>query len=554
MAERIKVIFKRVYVKDDADTFGSGEFYFIAHVDHQPVGNRNQIFEAIQNQYINLGWSKTIDVTGRNDFGIRFQGKDEDVFCDDDLGTFTHVFRRPFQQRRLMRLSNPYIVLEVEVQLEVGGTFAQHPPRAVFACRQNAGSITCTTVSGRSYRLRGEIHPVRPVPTVGLPPRPAFPAGTSPAWSMVGGGANVTSASPVNVITNPVVIPRLTAAAANANTCARIELTYYRPGNLAFTANDARLQWTAVSTGGGQVRFLGPAQGTRVQVYGTRDGAVRLDVSMEGARIASYRALVDNIRQIPCRFNILNGPNRGSQPVVSPADVLRHVAIANCFLRQIGLQMVYDTNATRTHGARATGNPGIFRIRVPAGRTRRVATTGFLTGTRLNYRQGVMNFAYIHSDRAGNLGAADDYPASNAGGTLTDSGTPSTSWTSPTGVPPDGAAGAVNLTLLAARQRNTARFPNLFCMYLTDGNYSRNGAGVIQALASDQTFAGTIAHELGHVLNLGHRVDAGGSPFNDGINYPTNENVMHFNNPTNLAQDFDYIQALAVRQSPLVPP
>lgn len=31
--ERIKVIFNRVFVKNDADWFGSGEFYFIATVD-----------------------------------------------------------------------------------------------------------------------------------------------------------------------------------------------------------------------------------------------------------------------------------------------------------------------------------------------------------------------------------------------------------------------------------------------------------------------------------------------------------------------------------------
>jgi hypothetical protein len=37
--ERIKVTFKRIFVLDSADWLGSGEFYFIASVDGQRVGD-----------------------------------------------------------------------------------------------------------------------------------------------------------------------------------------------------------------------------------------------------------------------------------------------------------------------------------------------------------------------------------------------------------------------------------------------------------------------------------------------------------------------------------
>lgn len=163
-----------------------------------------------------------------------------------------------------------------------------------------------------------------------------------------------------------------------------------------------------------------------------------------------------------------------------------------------------------------------------------------------------MNFAYIHSDAAGVLGAGEDYPASGAGATISDNGTPSTSWISPTGIDPDGAAVNQTMTLLPARIRLSPPGVNantgLYTMYVTDGN------GDPTTPAGMQNYANTMIHELGHVLNLGHRVDTGGSPFNDGLNFPPGENIMHWNNPWNIAQDFDIIQARAVRRSPLVPP
>jgi hypothetical protein len=393
---------------------------------------------------------------------------------------------------------------------------------------------------------------VRPTPPAAdTPPRrPAFPAGTAAASLNTAAAPNINPGDAINIIPNPSVIPILAAAAASATTCARIEYNYYRPGTLAFADNDDRLVWTAVAIGGaGAVQFFGPARGTKIMVYGVTAGEVRLECRFRGALFATYRALVGAVKQIPCRFNILNGPP-GSIPRSTPANVQDHLAIANRFLRPMAIELVLDTNATMTDGATATGIPGIFRIRVSSGVTR---NTNGNRASALNFRANVMNFAYIFTEtRPGVLGAASSYPANNAGATISETGTPSTSWISPSGVPPDGAAVATSMTLLAARViPPPAGHPNahngLFAMYVTDLN------GDPSVLASQQAYANTIAHEFGHILNLGHRGVAG-DPWDDLVNYPPNENVMHPTNPPALAQDFDIIQARAARQSPLVPP
>jgi hypothetical protein len=396
-----------------------------------------------------------------------------------------------------------------------------------------------------------EVHEVRPTPPAAdVPPRrPAFPAGTAAASLNTAAAPAINPADAINIIPNPPVIPILADADANANTCARIQYNYYRPGTLAFTDNDSRLEWSAVSlSGGATVRFLDD-RGLKVMVYGRTAGEVELRVRFRGALFATYRALVLPVRQIPCRFNILNGPP-GFQPRSTPNNIQDHLAIANRFLRQVALELVLDADPTVRNGARLTAIPGIFRIRVNAGLTRNIPNGN--RATPLNFRPNVMNFAYVHSRAGGALGAASSYPNSNAGATITDTGTPSTSWIPPSGVPPDAASGTTTMNLLAARvipppAGNPAAFAGLFSMYVTDAN------GDPAALADQQTYAGTIIHEFGHILNLGHRGVAGDA-FDDIVNYPPNENIMHPNNPTALAQDFDIIQGRAVRQSPLVPP
>jgi hypothetical protein len=575
VAEKIKVILKRVFVKNDADWFGSGEFYFIATIDGQSVGDRKHIFDAREGQWINLPsdtWSAVVDVTGKNRVVVKFNGKDDDLFFDDDLGTINRYLSPPWAERTF-RHDTEYFTLEWSVELLIDGSFGHHPPNDVFACRAAAGNANCTTVSGVPIVARIEIHQVRPVP-------PALPPRGLPAGPVLGvdnnGGTNITPASDINVVPNPAVIPILTAPGgaapaagappvADATTAARIEVTFYRPNTLAFTPNDPRLKWTVRPIAGGAVSFVGPAEGLNVMVYGTAAGEVALELRFRGELMATYRALVQPIKHIPCRINILNGPAAASRPRATPANVQDHLAIANRFLRQLALELVLDTNPHRSDGAVATAIPGIFRISVSKGTTWHInSDLTAVPATGLNYRRSVMNFAYIHSERHANIGgAATDFPSSNlapaapgARPTITDNGTPSTSWIAPTGVAPDGAAGAVTMRLIKGIQR--PGHPRLFAMFLSDTIGDPANAAI------QQLYAKSMAHELGHILNLGHRVEqadpttatglSANGIFFDGLTHPPQENIMFWAGVQAICQDFDIIQARAVRQSPLLPP
>lgn len=592
--ERLRVIFNRVHVRNDSDSFGDGEFFFIASLGGRRVGNPARIFPAVEGRIIELPpaeWTGTLDVAALNQVIVTFQVKESDAVSDDDLGTLQHTLRRPFKQEQF-RTTNGFWILEWEIQLSVGGAFGRHPATDVFATRTVAGGVTATTVSGNSFLARAEAHPVRPVPapppiTV-LPARPNF--GAAPPETLNAGGTLLNATDPINVIPNPAVIPLLGPAAAapvgpltpqqqdaanfaNPRNCARIELTYFRPGTLAFTDQDPRLEWTVVSVAaGGNAAFLGPAKGAKVLVFGTAVGEVRLECRFQGTLFATYRALVRNIRQIPCRINILNGNTADSRPRASPNDAQNHLDIANRSLRQLALQLTLDTNPARTGGAQATTIPGIFRIPVARGQTRNLLPAGIDAAVIRNHRPGVMNFAYIHSDRGANFGLANDFPSSTApGNQVTDTGTPSTSWVRPTGVGigPDATTGTTTMNVIAGIPR--AGHPQLFSMFVSDGN---GGAllpvGNHQTPARQREYATTMVHEFGHILNLGHRVEGvrltnldmvAGTPLNqlrfngifwDGLLQPPHENAMQWHDPATIAQDFDIIQARAVELSPIV--
>lgn len=405
--------------------------------------------------------------------------------------------------------------------------------RLAFA-RDSADGTLLNTVGAPPSPIRVEVHPVLPVPSAALPPRPAFVPGSGRArfWSQ--GVYDTDLPGDPRVVQNPPVVPIVTAAQrAFAGDATTIRVTFMRPRTLR--TND--LVWSQQPlSGNGRVEFVGGERGLHVRLRGVTEGEVGLELRYRGAMAASYRLLVRPLKVIPCRAQICHAGTPATTPVAAASDILSHINIANRFLMQLGILLQMDRDTSVTDNAVATGVPGIFRVQVPAAEVTSAPLTTAVT-PYLNFRPWVFNFAYIINDIRNNLGLTTDFAPPSAA-TVQDSGTPSSSFISPCGIPPDGAASPTSIRLYspALQQRRT----NLFAMYVTQNS------------PTAMDFGGTIAHEFGHAVGLRHRVDVGGLTSNDTQLHPPRENLMHGNSPTFEAQDFDLLQARGVLLSPLV--
>ena len=593
------------------------------HGHTETFGNLRQRFRYTNPGSVNVGWQTNVNV--RDVWSLWFE-----VTVTDTAGRRLARFRNRIwrarwrnRPREILSTRNMQLVWGLEVLAGAGGgRGAEH---AIFTARECEGSTHYTTVSGRQGHMRIEFCPVMPVPVdAEMPFQPdaiTRGVGRRPGWVTRNDGAvQIRANSPMNVIANPPLIPRLgaptgrpdgvvaaatldDAAYANERNCARIEYTWYYPNTLRLTDNDQRLVWEKLE-GDGEVAFvkLNPTdangtenKGLKVGVYGTTNGDVTLGVRFRGALVAKYRAIVGPVYKLPCRMNILVGPPgappdaNAYRPSATPAHCAAHRAIASRVLRQIGIVLVPDPDNTimnmpvgRT--ASATDQAGVFRVRVPQADTRNLTDNDAGRVTVYNYHAGVLNFSYIRSHTDGVLGCGVWWPENNAGpgGTLiTDDTAPSSSWIRPSGVAPDEAAEEIEMRIADGLPHGT--HADLAAMAVTSDGGNPGEA------ATAHNYGLTIAHELGHMMCIGHRVEeiddagmladwnartlrpaadaagripgleegAGNLGSGDGVWcdelwHPPFENVMHWAGAPDYAIDFDRLQAKAARQSPLM--
>jgi hypothetical protein len=580
---KLWVAFNAVFVIDDSDFWGPGEWYLTATVDGKPVGDPKHEFVAKERHWIALRpsatWSTTVDVSAKgpgSKVEIRFKGREDDTFGDDDLGQVSATLKYPFKQELNLTLPGSlvkrkrfyYLNLVVKIA-EEKATLAPAGPGDVFVNRQAAGTATFTTLAGAPLTPRVEICPVVPVPAAGMPPRPVFPVALA-AGKVTPQAAAVplTATLNLNALPNPAIIPILPANdPAIAQKAARVAVTYFEPGNL----DTSYLTWHIKS---GPAAFSGDTDGKlEVLVYGTGAGTADAEASIElrwngaaGPLLSTFRAWVGKIKQIPYRALIVN-PKKTSLRIQSqPSDVVKHVAMANVLLWHAGLTLVPDTDATVWDGATSAGN-GIFQITLPTSQTAfTVGVNSNLTpvATRLNFKPGFMHFCYLKSTVKSLAGSATDRPQLT-GADQPLSGSPSPSWVQPSGVPPDVAAVQVVMHTMPKSTRPKAPGDRA---YLRNRGLPANAMDQLFGLImpdytapSDPDWGQTMAHETGHVLGLLHRGNAGhGSAAtgasDDGINdptgkgYPWRENTMCYGYA--LSQDFDIIQAMVIRRHPVL--
>ena len=554
MARIVRVAILGMTFLDDADIIGSDEVRLRVRIGGRDVGDLNQRFEMVAGTYVVTDmavWGADFDYAQTGQVELTAEVEDDEATSWESMGRVRLLLRWPFAPRSYtLRASSGKFTLLIAVDHRVEGADGDPNWGATFVPRREVGGTTLATVTPPPA-IRIEVHDCLPVPSgAGTPNRPAFGAGivaeTDDAQSPV------STTGPNNVFFNPAVIPILpTGTARSTENCANFKVTYIcDPAARSSRRSMPELRWEVRSLGG-QATIFGSSTGRTVKVHGTRRGEVLVQLFHNETIAAVIRALVEPLVYIPCRAVILSTAATATVPsvgnTVAASEVLNQLNCANRFLWQLGVLLRLDTDTSigwlpadvLAANVHATGTTGVFTATVGAAHISNVADESDTSA--INSRPYVMNFAFIESlTPPPSTGGACFYSGNPT--SQTDDGPPSTSWTTPSGVPPDGTAGTV--TMRCGAHGFTSPAPHRYSMCITQVGANRPARMVGQ----------TIAHEVGHCLGLRHRgLESDGSQpaAYDGLPHPPMVNVMYFA-AYEQAMDFDMIQAKAVRRSSLV--
>jgi hypothetical protein len=442
----------------------------------------------------------------------------------------------------------------------------------VLACREVRGSATCTTIAGQQVKM--EIYPVTT-------------------------GTVVSDTDPINKIINPSAIVIYGDADVTEQKAAIIRITKYTPSTLALTDDDPRVEWTITPAGSAKF-FKGSKpeanKGAQVMVYGVTAGEILIEADYGWDNKAQFRAIVVELKQVKTRVNRILCDSLGPKPVL--ADIKKQIRIANIYLRQVGVKLVPDDS---TEVASSSGNLKVgTALTDPRVMSVNMLETGFfdvvvnhldMTRTladdvaqkkaiRVNAINEVFNISYVHSlnspptssaDLAiailnpvnhGQLGRSDPPATAALKGhhRFADSGTPSTSWIAPNGLP-HGSIPSPPPKRDLVSGKCTGTPPANVRMLLLDPDKSTAwessigppqrktallwGVIVDGRSHSNLSFGNSLAHEIGHMLGLRHRIGGG----SDTLSWPRRQNLMHGSAPPPTAQHLDLLQCLAVRSS-----
>jgi len=418
--------------------------------------------------------------------------------------------------------------------------------------------------------------------------------------SVISGDA-IKHGDPINRIKNPsgCVIPS-GGGEPDKNAVPRYKITKIKP-NFKWTDNDERLSWWIIGGDAkGDNQYDGKAdfmdsekakRGTKIQVYGTTEGDILIQPYSGGFGYGMFRAQVVAIKQLKYRVSRIFTkaqavPARAAhKPTQSHDKAKLHMKIVNIYLRQVGFEMISDDSA---EVAKPAGNtkvglaaldplvvsvtvvePGHFDVEVNDERLTFNSKPNQRSAIRINARNEVINFAYIEQDpSAGTLATALLCPANHAPSsrarqpevysvaafTLDDLGTPSSSLIPKTGIPPDTPADKVSMNVLEADVAWQAATPAdrdenlLWGIIVPTRNIDGSVKAPVTANKKLMAYGNTLAHEIGHVLGLGHRGDVA-NPVTDSVAIPAKKNIMDPDEPPPTAENFDIIQTKAVRFS-----